>query len=297
MHRPVMADRVVEYMNPQTGRVYLDATVGEGGHTRAILLASAPDGRVVGVDRDERSLAAAQENLKDFGNRVRLQHANYRDIGRIAAESELGKFDGIVVDLGFSSAHIDDPRRGFSFRNEGPLDMRYDTSSGMTAYDVVNTFPADKLARILREYGEEKRAGRIVRAIVRARSKSGITSTTELASVVAGAAGTGSRIHPATRTFQAIRIFINNELDNLKVFLDAVADFLNIGGVLVVISFHSLEDRIVKHAFRQLSNFVTGQAKPVFRLLTRKPAVPDRQEQRDNERSRSAKLRAVQRIG
>ncbi len=293
MHIPVMSDRVIEYMNPKSGGVYLDATVGEGGHARAILEASAPHGHVVGIDMDEKALITAKNNLKDYEDRVEFFHANYKDIEEVVSNTGVRKFDGIIVDLGFSSSQIDNPERGFSFLADGPLDMRYDTSSGITAYDVVNKFSADKLAMIIREYGEEKRYRSIVKAIINARAGSRITSTAGLASIISKTAKGHSRIHPATKTFQAIRIFVNNELENLKAFFKTVGDFINVNGVLVIISFHSLEDRIVKHVFRQFSKLTP----PVFRILTRKPALPDEQELRGNYRARSARLRAVQRIG
>lgn len=293
MHIPVMSDRVIEYMNPKSGGVYLDATVGEGGHARAILEASAPHGHVVGIDMDEKALITAKNNLKDYEDRVEFFHANYKDIEEVVSNTGVRKFDGIIVDLGFSSSQIDNPERGFSFLADGPLDMRYDTSSGITAYDVVNKFSADKLAMIIREYGEEKRYRSIVKAIINARAGSRITSTAGLASIISKTAKGYSRIHPATKTFQAIRIFVNNELENLKAFFKTVGDFINVNGVLVIISFHSLEDRIVKHVFRQFSKLTP----PVFRILTRKPALPDEQELRGNYRARSARLRAVQRIG
>ncbi|MCL5278111.1 MAG: 16S rRNA (cytosine(1402)-N(4))-methyltransferase RsmH [Deltaproteobacteria bacterium] len=287
-----MPEKVVEYMRPAGGSVYLDATAGEGGHVRAILQASAPDACVVCVDIDERALRAVQAGLKGFEKRIRLIRANYKDIGEIARQAGVDGFDGVVLDLGFSLSQINDAARGFSFDSDGPLDMRYDTSHGVTAYDVVNTFKPEMLEDIVRDFGEERRYKSVVRAIVHARERSRIEGTAALAKVIASAIGRHSRIHPATRTFQAIRIFVNNEMGNLKEFLETVKDFLNVGGVLVIISFHSLEDRIVKSAFRQLS----ASSVPSFQILTRKPVTPDEDEMRLNRRSRSAKLRAIKRV-
>jgi 16S rRNA (cytosine1402-N4)-methyltransferase len=292
MHIPVMLNKVIEYMNPKDKGIYLDATVGEGGHAGAILEASAPEGYVVCSDADDNMLNKAKDNLKAFRTRIKLLHANYRDIENIAKETGIEKFDGIIVDLGFNTAQINDAARGFSFSSEGPLDMRYDTSSGITAYDVVNKFDQERLAKIIKEYGEERQYKKIAKAIIAARKKSRIKSTTELASLISKTIIGRRGIHPATKTFQAIRIFVNDELENLKAFLQKAADFLDIGGVLIIISFHSLEDRVVKHAFRQLSIL----AKPVFKTLTRKPAIPDEEELRHNYRARSARLRAIKRI-
>ncbi len=292
MHIPVMLNKVIEYMNPKNKGIYLDSTVGEGGHARAILEASAPEGYVICSDEDDNMLNKAKDNLKAFRTRIKLLHANYRDIENIAKETGIEKFDGIIVDLGFNTAQINDATRGFSFSSDGPLDMRYDTSTGITAYEVVNKFTQERLAKIIKEYGEERQYRRIANTIIAARRKSHIQSTTELASLISKAVIGHRGIHPATKTFQAIRIFVNDELENLKIFLQKVADFLTIGGVLVIISFHSLEDRIVKHAFRQLSVLT----KPAFKILTRKPVIPNDEEIRYNYRARSARLRAIKRI-
>ncbi len=292
MHVPVMAEKVVGYLHPADGAVYLDATAGEGGHARALLDASAPGGSVVCVDIDDQSLRTVETNLRDFGDRVKLIRANYKDIPEIARQAGVRGFDGIVLDLGFNLSQVDDAARGFSFSSDGPLDMRYDRSHGITAYEVVNTFRPDKLEDIIREYGEERHSRGVVRAIVKAREKARIECTAVLASVIAGAVHGRSRTHPATRTFQAIRIYVNDEMGNLKGFLEAVKDFLNVGGVLVIVSFHSLEDRIVKAAFRRLSTL----SAPSFRILTRKPVTPDADELSVNRRARSAKLRAIERL-
>ena len=292
MHIPVMVNKVIEYMNPRGAGRYLDATTGEGGHARAILEASAPGGFIVCSDADDTMLNRAKDNLDSFKARAQFLQANYRDIEDIVQETGGEKFDGIIVDLGFNTAQIQDDVRGFSFSIQGPLDMRYDRSKGITAYEVVNKFAQERLAKIIKEYGEEKHYRKIAGAIVAARKKSYLKNTAELASVIAQTVGGRHGIHPATKTFQALRIFVNDELENLKAFLQKAGNFLNVGGVLIVISFHSLEDRIVKQAFRQFALL----AKPVFKILTRKPAMPDAEEIHYNPRARSARLRAIQRI-
>lgn len=292
MHIPVMLNKVIEYMDPRDAGRYLDATTGEGGHARAILEASVPGGFVVCSDADDTMLTRAKENLDAFKARTRFLQANYRDIEDIVQETGGEKFDGIIVDLGFNTAQIQDDVRGFSFSSEGPLDMRYDRSKGITAYEVVNKFAQERLAKIIKEYGEERQYRKIAKAIVVAREKSHLNNTAELASVISGTVHGRYGIHPATKTFQAIRIFVNDELENLKAFLQKAGDFLNVGGVLIVISFHSLEDRIVKQTFRQ---FVL-LTKPAFKILTRKPAMPDAEELRNNPRARSARLRALKRV-
>jgi len=292
MHVAVMVKKVIEYLQPKNNGIYLDATVGDGGHARAILEASSPNGYVICSDIDTSMLDRARKNLEIFEKRVSFLHANYRDIDVIAHSTGVKSFDGIIVDLGFNTSQIEDATRGFSFYNEGPLDMRYDTTSGITAYDVVNKFNERRLSQIIKEYGEERQYKRIANAIISARKKSFIETTTELADIVSRVNKGSHGLHPATKTFQAIRIFVNNELDNLAVFLKKFGDFLNVGGVLVIISFHSLEDRIVKNAFKQLSSL----SKPVFKILTRKLVMPDREEIDSNYKARSAGLRAIKRM-
>ncbi|MCL4479620.1 MAG: 16S rRNA (cytosine(1402)-N(4))-methyltransferase RsmH [Deltaproteobacteria bacterium] len=279
-------------MSPHNKGVYLDATVGHGGHAKAILEASSPDGFVVCVDIDPSALEAAKTNLKDFEQRIKLVNANYKDIKTIIKQSEFEKFDGILLDLGFNVSQIFDESRGFSFIKDGPLDMRFDRSSDLTAYDVVNRFTQEKLAKIIKEYGEEKYFYKIAKAIVIARQKRPIQNTLTLSAIISNVVKRYTRIHPATRTFQAIRIFVNNELENLKSFVDSVKDIVNIEGTIVIISFHSLEDRIVKNVFKQLLT-ITG---PSFTLLTPKPLTADESELDLNRMARSAKLRAVKRV-
>ncbi|MGB9734856.1 MAG: 16S rRNA (cytosine(1402)-N(4))-methyltransferase RsmH [bacterium] len=292
MHIPVMVKQVIKFMAPKSKGIYLDATVGEGGHAKAILEASSPDGYLVCSDMDKEMLSIAEKNLEGFEGRVNFIHANYKDIDEIAKLSGVEGFDGILIDLGFNSSQIEDPDRGFSFFKEGPLDMRYDKTSKLNAYDVVNKFDKARLSEIIKEYGEERSYKRIAQAIVTARKSTPIKTTVELANIVSSVKKGSYGIHPATKTFQAIRIFVNNELENLSVFLKRVVNFLNTDGVLVIISFHSLEDRIVKHAFKQLSTLT----KPVFKILTRKLVVPEEEEIVSNPRARSAGLRAIKRV-
>ncbi len=292
-HHPVLLTEVLEYLAPRPGAVYCDGTVGGGGHAEALLTASAPDGALLGVDRDGEALAVAAERLRPFGARVRLVQGDYRDLAALARAAGLGPFAGILLDLGVSSLQLDDPARGFSFGREGPLDMRLDRAGrGPTAGDLLRRLPWHALEAILREYGEERWARRIARALVAARARAPMTTTTELADLVARAIPRRAwppRIHPATRTFQALRIAVNRELEGLEGALEGAAALLAPGGRLAVISFHSLEDRAVKTAFRRLA------AAQEFALLTRRPVTPAAGEVAANPRARSAKLRVLQR--
>ena len=279
-------------MSPRPGGVYCDGTVGAGGHAEALLAASAPDGVLLGLDRDGEALAVAAERLRPFGPRVRLVHGDYRQLPSLARDAALGPFDGILLDLGVSSLQLDDPARGFSFSHDGPLDMRMDrTAPGPTAADLLRRLPEADLRAILRESGEERWARRIARALVAARARRPIGTTAELARLVAGAIPRRAwprRIHPATRTFQALRIAVNRELEGLGEALEGAARLLAPGGGLAVISFHSLEDRVVKRAFRGLAAAAGAE------VLTPKPATPTEAEVAANPRARSAKLRALQ---
>ncbi len=286
-HVSVLLAETLELLAVRPGGLYVDGTVGLGGHAEAVLRASAPDGRLVGLDRDGETLERARARLAPFGERVRLEQGDYREIPeRLAGE----KADGILLDLGISSVQLDDAERGFSFQAEGPLDMRMDRSSGETAADVVNRTRESELADLLHEYGEEPAARRIARAIAFARERKPLATTRELADVVRRAAPRSRRpgLHPATRTFQALRIRVNRELDGLGEAFERAACCLAPGGRMAVIAFHSLEDRASKEAFRALS----GRG---FRLLTRKPVRPGEDEVRANPRARSARLRALRR--
>jgi 16S rRNA (cytosine1402-N4)-methyltransferase len=286
-HVPVLLAEALELLAVRPGGTYVDGTVGLGGHAAALLRASSPDGRLLGLDRDGETLERARARLAEFGGRVRLEQGDYREIPeRLAGE----KTDGILLDLGVSSAQLDDAGRGFSFQAEGPLDMRMDRSAGMTAADLVNRMRESELANLIYEFGEEPASRRIARAIVFARERQPIETTTGLADIVRRAAPRRrpGGLHPATRTFQALRIRVNRELEGLGEAFEGAARCLKPGGRLAVIAFHSLEDRAAKEAFRAL-------AARGFRVLTKKPVRPGEAEVRANPRARSARLRAVER--
>ena len=289
-HTPVLLGQVLAFLRPIPGGLTLDCTVGTGGHAEAILEASGPGGRLVGLDRDPEALPLCRERLAHFGPRVRLLHADYRTLGDVAAAEGLEAWDGVLFDLGLCSVQLDDPARGFAFARAGPLDMRLDRSEGgVTAADLLAGLPEGELTRILREYGEERWARRIARRIAGARAAEPLVRTDELAHLVAAAIPRGAwprRIHPATRTFQALRIAVNRELEGLAEALGAAVHGLRPGGRIVVIAFHSLEDRIVKHALR---------GNPAVTVLTKKPVTPGPEEVQANPRARSAKLRAAER--
>ena len=288
-HRPVMTRQVLSYLLPPQGRDYIDATVGLGGHAEATMRASQPHSRLLGLDADPSAIARAASRLQRFGNRVTLEVANFSEMSDAARAAGFSDISGVLMDLGFSSAQIDDPTRGFSFRAEGPLDMRYDQRSGLPAKDVIARLSEKQLADVIYEFGGERRSRRIARHIVSRRGKAPFETTTDLAQTVARALRPSrGRIHPATRTFQALRIYVNNELENLRLGLQAALETLAAGGRLVVISFHSLEDRIVKNFVR------AAQERGALRILTPKPLRPDENELRSNPRSRSARLRAAE---
>jgi 16S rRNA (cytosine1402-N4)-methyltransferase len=288
LHEPVLLAETLELLAVRPGGFWVDGTVGLGGHAAAILERSAPDGRLLGLDRDAETLAEAGRRLERFGDRVRLLHADHREIPALLAGEAA---DGILLDLGVSSVQLDSAERGFSFQADGPLDMRMDRSHGETAAEVVNDLREDDLANVIYRFGEEPSSRRIARTIVDARRRSPIATTAELASLVRRSARRTRRpgLDPATRTFQALRIYVNREIDGLGTALGDIARRLAPGGRFAVIAFHSLEDREVKQTFRGLAN-------EGFRLLTKKPVRPGDDEVRRNPRSRSARLRAVERI-
>ncbi|MBC7318718.1 16S rRNA (cytosine(1402)-N(4))-methyltransferase RsmH [Candidatus Bipolaricaulota bacterium] len=282
-HEPVLLKEVLGFLSPQPGKLIVDATVGTGGHAEALLAQGA---KVIGIDQDPESLALARDRLKDFGENFQPVRGNFRKLREILGKLGITKVDGILFDLGLSSLHLSRAERGFSFQHDGPLDMRMDPDNPVTAADLVNGLHERELVRILREYGEEKHAERIAREIVRNRP---IRSTGELARLVARCYPPGNyRIHPATRTFQALRIAVNDELSALREALPQAVELLSPGGVLCVIAFHSLEDRIVKRFLREEAR--AGRLK----LLTKKPVRPSPEEVARNPRSRSARLRAAQ---
>jgi 16S rRNA (cytosine1402-N4)-methyltransferase len=301
-HVPVLYDEALAGLQVRSGGSYLDGTLGAAGHAAGILRASDPGGTLLGLDADPEAVAFAREKLRPFGSRARLRVANFRQMAAIAREEGLKSIDGILLDLGLSSRQLADPERGFSFSQEGPLDMRMDTGSGTTAASLVNSLPEEELADLLWRYGEEHRSRRIARAIVAARP---VTSTAQLAAIVARSAGGGQRIHPATRTFQALRIVVNDELQALAEVLPQARDLLRPGGRLAIISFHSLEDRLVKQFFQQESrDCICPPDLPVCRcghratlaIVNRKPIRPTEGEVERNPRSRSARLRIAERL-
>jgi 16S rRNA (cytosine1402-N4)-methyltransferase len=294
MHEPVMSDEVMEYLAVHPGGVYCDATLGAGGHALRILEMSAPDGRLLGIDRDAESLAKARLRLQELGSRAVLMHGNFADAPALLTEAGFPACDGVLLDLGISSDQLEDSERGFSFANPGPLDMRMDRDEGETVHALIERLPADQLGQLIGELGEQPGAHRVARAIKQAVARDEIRTTNDLAAVVAEAAPRRGRIHPATRVFMALRIAVNDELAALQRFLSTFAGMLRIGGRVVIIAFHSLEDRLVKHRFRELAH--ADQASPRLALLTRKPIRPSDDEVSRNPRARSARLRAAERI-
>ena len=290
-HEPVMVPQILDVLVPSRGGLFVDCTLGLGGHSRALLEAGAA--RVIGLDRDAAALEIAREALAAWGDRVELVHADYRDLDRILDERGIAAVNGTLADLGVSSMQLDAEGRGFSFRRDEPLDMRMDTSRGATAADLLRDVDETSLADIIFRHGEERHSRRVARAIVAARQDSPIETTGRLAAIVRRAVPHRGyqRIDPATRTFQALRIWVNRELEGLDTFLAAAARRLLAGARLAVITFHSLEDRIVKHAFRALE-----RAEATIRILTKRPLVPAEDEVTRNPRARSAKLRAIERV-
>lgn len=307
LHRPVLVAEALEALGAGRGGIFVDATLGLGGHTEAILRAS-ESSRVVGLDRDGEALEQARVRLSEFGARFTGVQTDYRQFGTVLDALGVGEIDGLLADLGVSSWQLDRPERGFSFRfPDAPLDMRMDRGSGPTAGDLVNSLGERELADLIWRYGEEPASRRIARRVVEARRRARIETAGELARLVAGAAGPKGRwrIHPATRTFQALRIAVNDELEGLGEFVGAVVDRLAPGGRLGVITFHSLEDRLIKRAFQfQSGHCVCPPTQPVcgcgavrrIEVVTRKAIVPGSEEIEDNPRARSAKLRSAIRL-
>lgn len=306
-HIPVLVQEIVDCMRPERGGWFLDGTLGLGGHTLALLKSGADDLQILGIDRDRESLEQAESNLQEQGyaSRVVLGHASYDNFPRVMKEANLSKLDGVLLDLGLSNLQIQDPDRGFSFHATGDLDMRYDQSGGdLSAQDLVNKASREKLRDIIKRYGEEPMAGRIARFICEARDSSPITDTRELAAVVKGAypakKKAQSKNHPATRTFQALRIAVNQELERLQNFLQQLPNYLTPGARVAIVSYHSLEDRIVKRYFQQQAEdsqyppYSASSKQVPWRILTRKPITPSRQEMEKNYKSRSAKLRVAE---
>jgi 16S rRNA (cytosine1402-N4)-methyltransferase len=302
-----MPEQVLALLQPKPGETFLDGTVGGGGHARLILEATAPDGRLIGLDRDPEALREAARALAPYGDRVVLLHRNFSDISQVLAEGNIGPLDGLLLDLGVSSYQLDAPHRGFSFRVDAPLDMRMDPTTGMTAAEILNEMDADDLAGIFREFGEERYARRIARRVVQVRGQTALQTTRQLAELIEDCVPGGhvpARIHPATRVFQALRIYVNRELEHVAEGLKEGLASLRPGGRMAVISFHSLEDRMVKRLFRQEARscicprdlpLCACDHKPMVELLTTRGVRADEEEVADNPRARSATLRAVRR--
>jgi len=310
-HIPVLLEEIVGYLAPKAGGRYLDGTLGLAGHSLGLLRAAGGQAELVCLDRDEQALKLAQERLKEFPGRAQTFHLAFSDFEQALAGAGWDKLDGAVLDLGVSSLQLDEAERGFSFMAEGPLDMRMDATSGMdTARTLVNRAHFEELKHIIRDLGDEPLGGKIARAIVRIREQEEIRTTSRLAEIVAKAYPPDrrreARNHPATRTFMALRMAVNNELGEIKEFLERIVPYLNPGARLAVISFHSAEDREVKEAFRlwakgcrcpHTQQICTCDRTPLARILTKKPQLPTQLEMDRNPRSRSAKLRVAERLG
>jgi len=294
-HIPAMLNEVIDYLNLSPGKIIVDATIGTAGHSRAILERILPGGKLIGIDRDEDSLAVCRQRLIEFKGAFELAHGNFVDIDSVLSGLNIDKVDGILFDLGISSFQLDDPNRGFSFQNEGPLDMRLDRSSYISAYDLMNNLNEGEISAILWNFGQERWHNRIAHLLIKERQRQPISTTSQLANIVLRSIPhryrhRHYRIHPATRTFQAVRIAVNRELEILENALDKAIEILGIGAKICVISFHSLEDRAVKFTFRKAAS--EGRLK----IITPKPLVPQEEEVKSNPSSRSSKLRVAERI-
>jgi 16S rRNA (cytosine1402-N4)-methyltransferase len=307
-HRPVLAAEVLSLLAPPRGATVVDLTLGAGGHAERLLQAVGPEGRVLGIDRDPEAIAHATERLRRFGDRFVPLRGDYRDLVALLNGAGVFVVEGILADLGISSLQLDDPRRGFSFRLDGPLDMRMDPTSGPSAADLLASLSESEIREILRTYGEEKLAAPIARAVVRERARRPLVGTRQLSDVVERAAGPAARryrIHPATRTFQALRIAVNREVEGLEKLVADAVSLLRRGGRLAVISFHSLEDRAVKNALKAMAQRCTCPPglpicgcgrENLVRILTPRPLAASAREVESNPRSRSARLRAAERL-
>ncbi len=306
-HVPVMQEEVLDHLQCHTGGVFVDATLGLGGHAWGILERIVPGGLLIGLDRDRESLETARLHLQPFADSTRLLHENFKNLPLVLNHLGIKPIDGILVDLGVSSYQLLQAERGFSFQSDAMLDMRMDRTQTLTAASLVNELPEEQLADLIYRFGEERTSRRIAAAIVAARQEARITRCAQLAAIVSRAAGsrTARSIHPATRTFQALRIAVNQELEGLEEFFNNAVSFLRPGGRLVVLSFHSLEDRIVKRAFRLLSGLCVCERPPelclcprqaLVRVITARPLTPGDAELATNPRARSAKLRVLERI-
>ena len=301
-HEPVLYNEIIHALQPKNEGQYVDGTLGAGGHARGILEACAPDGRLLGLDVDPQALALARETLAPYGERARLIQASYDSLTEILSEIGWDQVDGILLDLGLSSMQLDTPERGFSFQQDAPLDMRFDPASPTTAADLVNSLPQDELADLIYRYGEERTSRRIAQAIVKARP---LRTTRQLASVIESVSPRRGRVHPATQTFQALRIAVNEELERVENVLPQAVAALRSGGRLAIISFHSLEDRIVKEYFRSESRDLVNppyeriyevEKRATLKEINRKVIIPGEAEIVANPRARSAKLRIAEKL-
>ncbi len=287
-HLPVMPDEVLEWLQPEAGKTILDGTLGLGGHSSLIAEKLGETGRLIGLDRDENAIALATARLSDVPCLVEIYHSRYSEMSAVLERIGVSGVDGVLLDIGVSSMQLDRAERGFSFMRDGPLDMRMDESRGMTAADIVMSYSEEELARIIYEYGEERFSRKIARAVVEYRKQNKITTTLQLAGIIEKVIPRRGKIHPATRTFQGLRIEVNQELQELQTGIEAAVKVLNPGGRLVLITFHSLEDRIAKYRTRELAE--AG----VITLVKKKVIKPSYQECQINRRARSAKLRVVE---
>jgi 16S rRNA (cytosine1402-N4)-methyltransferase len=291
-HFPVLVEEVLEFLQPHPDGIYVDGTVGGAGHALKILERSSPTGRLIGIDRDREAIEEARKRLKPYEGRTTIIHGNFSDLREILRGLHIGKVNGILLDLGVSYRQLVDGKRGFSFQSEGPLDMRMDRTGGEPASKLIKMLPQRELEGILRRYGEVRWARRIAKAIVRHRQKTPIVTTTQLRDIISSAVlKPPRRIHPATKAFQAIRIAVNDELNNLGMVIRDGIPLIKGRGRLCIISFHSLEDRIVKEAFRQYE-----RSPELITIITRKPISPSEREIVENPRARSAKLRVAERV-
>jgi len=307
-HIPIMVNEIIGILQPERGGIFVDGTLGGGGHAKEVLSLLPQDAALFGIDRDQEAIAAAKEKLQPFGSRFTAIHGNFFHMRTLLQEKNIGQVNGILLDLGVSSHQLDTVERGFSYHESAPLDMRMDKSAPLSAYDVVNGYDSADLYRIIKDYGEERFASRIANKIVQARANAPISDTVQLAELIKSAIPASTRRegpHPARRTFQAIRIEVNGELDGLEQAVLQAVDLLQPGGRLCILTFHSLEDRIVKQAFRSLENPCTCPPKspvcvcnkrPVVRILTKKPIIASDLELEENQRARSAKLRAIEKL-
>ena len=293
-HESVMMDEVLEGLSLPKKRNIIDATLGLGGHTKAILENMPKNGRVIGFDADYEHIKESKKRLRKYKDRMVYVHSNFFNLEEELKKTRIRAVDAVLFDLGLASPHVDNPERGFSFMREGALDMRFNTKEGKTAAEIVNEYSEKELARIFKEYGEEKRAKKIALEIRKRRKSRRFKSTTELAKFIEKTVGRKGRLHPATRIFQALRIEVNQELEVLPEALRQAVEMLKSGGRIVVIAYHSLEDRIVKNYFRDLAR--GNEVKPCLKIITKKPLVPTQEEVMQNPRSRSAKLRVAEKI-